>query len=131
MTKLLDLICIAIVLLLTFWTYTFVHAEEWSDDEVVQAIYEAEGGRKASKPYGIMLHKCNWDNIGYCELACYQTVRKNRKRYAEWGHKSFPDYLSFLQSRYAPTENATNDPLGLNRNWLKNVTSILERKHGK
>ncbi len=84
---------------------------------------------KAKKPFGILSVPC--DGYDDCRQICLNTIRNNRKRYAEWGHKSFPDYLTFLQSRYAPTENATNDPLGLNRNWLKNVKWFLENPKEK
>ena len=124
MTKLLDLICLAIVLLLTFCVYSYVHASEYSDEQIVDAIYHAEGGTKAKKPFGILSVPC--DGYDDCRKVCLNTVRNNRVRYKKWGYKKHPTYLAFLASRYAPTEGATNDPNNLNKNWLKNVEAILE-----
>ena len=118
-------ILIAGIILFLCWSCDEVFAQEWKNEEIVRAIYYAEGGTKAKKPFGILSVPCN----GYdeCRKICENTVRNNRKRYAEWGYKTHPDYLSFLAHRYAPTTNATNDPTGLNSNWLRNVRAILER----
>lgn len=125
MSKFITITFLIILILFSWCVWQFANASEYTNDQIADAIYLAEGGTKAKKPFGILSVPCN----GYadCRKVCLNTIRNNRKRYAEWGYKSFPDYLSFLQSRYAPTEKATNDPLGLNRNWLKNVRAILER----
>jgi hypothetical protein len=99
-------------------------AEDWTDAEIVRAIYYAEGGADAKKPFGILSVPC--DSYEECKRICENTVRNNRVRYARWGHKKFDSYLEFLASRYAPTE-AKNDPTGLNKNWLGNVQAILKR----
>ena len=124
-SALLLLTSIVIAFAILVFCYSYAHA--YSDDEIANAIYKAEGGVKAKKPFGILSVPCS----GYddCRKVCLNTIRNNKKRYAEWGKKTYPTFLAFLQSRYAPTEgNVSNDPLGLNRNWLRNVTSILEAK---
>ena len=84
---------------------------------IVDAIYKAEGGKTAKKPFGILSVPCS----GYesCRKICFNTVRNNYRRWNNAGNPG--QFLSFLASRYAPI-GAGNDPAGLNHNWLKNVT---------
>lgn len=103
---------------------SLVWAGDYTDTEIVNAIFLAEGGEKATYKYGIRSVK--YKDEAEARQICYNTVRNNRKRYADYGYKEYPDYLSFLQSRYAPTKNCDNDPKGLNRHWLKNVKYFLE-----
>ncbi len=92
-------------------------------NQIVDAIYLAEGGAKAKKPYGILSVPCT--GLESCRRICYNTVRNNWHRWRKAG-KTEP-YLAFLARRYAPI-GAENDPTGLNRHWLKNVRSILIRR---
>lgn len=89
--------------------------------QIVGAIYRAEGGPRARKPFGILSVPCS----GYeeCREICYNTVRNNYFRWIRAGRPG--DYLEFLARRYAPV-GAANDPSGLNRHWLKNVRHFLE-----
>lgn len=91
-------------------------------ERIVSAIYKAEGGAKAIKPYGILSVPCN--SKEECKRICENTVKNNWKRYNQWGHKQHPTYLAFLASRYAPI-GVSNDPTNLNKNWLKNVQYFL------
>ena len=93
----------------------------FTPDDVVAGIYIVEGGKRASRPYGVMLEGCSWDNEDYCRLICYNTVINNYKRFLASGES---DYLAFLARRYAPL-HVSNDPAGLNSNWLRNIKSIL------
>lgn len=94
---------------------------------MLYAIRSTENGR-AGKEFGV-LHKNAVGKPG-------QTLDKQAgwassilmKRKGEWEgmdsttqaqYKGFPHYL---QSKYSPTIGATNDPKGLNNNWLKNFT---------
>jgi len=95
----------------------------YSDEEIVNAIYKAEGGSEAQYLYGI--RSCSYDTPAEARRICFNTVRNNRARYADYGHKQFDTYLEFLASRYCPI-GADNDPKGLNKNWLKNVKFFLE-----
>ena len=76
--------------------------EAWTDTQIVQAIYRAEGGLKAEYFYGI--RSVRYRDIAEARRICHNTVRNNRRRYAQYGHKQYPDYLSFLASRYCPTK---------------------------
>ncbi len=95
-----------------------VSASNFTDDQICNAIYQAEGAEKAKKPFGILSVSCE----GYdgCRQVCLNTVRNNRRRYADWGHKQFDTYLEFLWHRYCPPEAHP-----LNKNWLGNVKYFL------
>ena len=94
---------------------------------MLYAIRSTENGR-AGKEFGV-LHKNAVGKPG-------QTLDKQAgwassilmKRKGEWEgmdsttqaqYNGFPHYL---QTKYSPTIGATNDPKGLNNNWLKNFT---------
>lgn len=91
-------------------------------NQVVDAIYLAEGGAKTRHPFGILSVKCN----GYvdCREVCYRTVRNNYHRWIDSGR--IGEYLQFLANRYCPV-GAENDKTGLNRHWLGNVSKFIER----
>jgi len=82
--------------------------------KLVDAIYQAEGGRKASRPYGVFYKGCDWNNPSYCRQICLNTVRNTYKRW--FSSKSSLSYLEFLRDRYAPLSHHS-----LNQHWLKNV----------
>ena len=98
-------------------------ANEYTNDQIANAIYLAEGGAKTRHPYGILSVKVA--NEAEARKVCLNTIRNNRKRYAEYGYKKYPDYLSFLASRYCPV-NCENDN-GTNKFWIKNVRYFLVR----
>lgn len=97
-----------------------VYGEEWTNTGVVNAIYLAEGAEKAVKPFGILSVPCE----GYddCRQICLNTVRNNRKRFADYGYKDYDTYLEFLWHRYAPPESHP-----LNKFWLSNVLYFLRK----
>ena len=109
-----------IVLLVVFWPGA-AHAYDYSDDQIADAIYLAEGGSKTNHPYGILKRYKNTTP----RQACINTIRSSRKRWIE--SKSKLDYIDFLQKTYAPI-GAKNDPKGLNKNWSKNVKYFLSRQ---
>lgn len=97
-------------------------AQDYTNEQIVNAIYLTEGGAKAKVPYGILSVKVS--STEEARRVCYNTVRNNRKRFLK--QAKYDDFLEFLASRYAPI-GASNDPRGLNRNWLKNLKYFLER----
>jgi len=98
--------------------------EGYTYEQYADAIYLAEGGPKAKKPYGILSVPC--DSEAACRRICINTIRNNVKRYNDYGHKTYGEYIEFLASRYAPI-GADNDPQDLNRNWIKNVRAFLRK----
>lgn len=79
------------------------------------AIRHAENGRKGLE-FGVMHPKAFNTNLDIQAGWAAATIIKNRKR---WNGKG--DFIEFLGSRYAPI-GADNDPTGLNKNWVSNVT---------
>ncbi len=97
------------------------HSEEvYPDEQIVNAIYLAEGGAKTNHPYGILTKY----KVTTPRQACFNTVRNQRKRHK--AHDCGYSYLECLQRRYCPI-GAKNDPTGLNKNWLKNVRYFLKK----
>jgi len=90
-------------------------------DKLAQAIWLAEGGTKAKKPFGILSVTCN--GYTHCRQICLNTLKRNYHRWLV-SDKSLT-YLEFLQKRYAPMK-VSNDPKGLNKNWLGNVRAFYE-----
>jgi len=90
---------------------------------VVASIRYAENG-KEGREYGILNKKCPF---GYRSQAgwCAATVAK---RYNNWYRNgSHGDFIQYLSSSYAPI-GADNDPRGLNKNWIKNVSYYVKRQ---
>jgi len=94
-------------------------------NKVVDAIYKAEGGSKAQYAYGI--RSVRYSSKEEARRICYNTVRNNYTRWLKSGQRV--SYLEFLASKYCPI-GAANDPKGLNRHWLKNVTFYLNQGRG-
>jgi hypothetical protein len=97
-----------------------IKGEYYDVNQITDAIYWAEGGEKASKPYGILSVPCSSE--GDCRNICKNTVRNNYERWIKQGQTQ--DYIEFLANRYAPI-GSSNDPSGLNQHWIKNVLWFL------
>lgn len=95
-----------------------LHAQDYTNDQIADAIYLAEGGSKTSHPYGILTHYKHTTP----RQACLNTIRHARR---DWDGKG--DFIEFLGKRYCPV-GAENDPRGLNKYWVKNVRYFLERR---
>lgn len=94
------------------------------ENKLADAIYLAEGGKKAQYPYGITSIVCSSDKE--CRRICINTIRNNKVRYNNYGYLHYSTYLEFLASRYCPV-GVENDKKDLNKNWLKNVKYFLEK----
>jgi len=121
----LIIFAVAIIIAIILSVQCPVDGAEYTNDEIADAIYKSEGADLATYPYGIRSVKC--EGLTECRQVCLNTIRNNRKRYVDYGHKKYDTYLEFLASRYAPV-NAPNDPQELNKNWLKNVKWFLENR---
>lgn len=90
---------------------------------IVAAIRYAENGRMG-REYGVLhpkaLNKSYRTQAGWCAA----TVQKNYDRWVAAGSKG--DYIAFLGARYCPV-GADNDPKGLNKHWIGNVTKFAKR----
>ncbi len=85
-----------------------------SDEKLCEAIHKAEGNDN----YGILAH---YKHTSYRQ-ACLNTIRHSRQRYVATHQKG--DFIVFLSQTYCPI-GASNDPRGLNKNWVKNVKYFL------
>ena len=105
-----------LLLLAAFLSPAFSYPH-YNFDKIADAIYLAEGGKKAKKPFGILSVPCS----GYsdCRRICLNTIRNNFKRWQKAGSQG--DFIDFLGSRYAPVESHP-----LNKNWIPNVKRLLE-----
>jgi len=92
----------------------------YSNEEIADAIYLAEGGAKTNHPYGILAHYKHTTP----RQACINTIKSARIRFAKQSKET--DFVYFLSLTYCPI-GAKNDPTGLNKNWIKNVKFFLER----
>ena len=123
-------IALLVIILLFGILLLAVRAEEYSDSEICQAIWVIEGGAKAQYAYGIRSVK--YRDRQEARRICYNTVRNNRKRYADYGYKQYPDFLSFLQSRYCPIKGKLSKAeRKLNGNWLRNLRYQLAKARDK
>ena len=120
------LLSILWIILLLFLASQAMSCKAWamSDEQIVNAIFKAEGGYKATYLYGIRSVK--YKDEADARQICLNTIRNNRKRYADYGYKTYDTYLEFLASRYCPI-GCDNDT-GTNKHWVKNVEYFLEQE---
>ena len=125
MKKTIIILC---VIYIAFGIHNQFFNHNHTNDQIVNAIYLAEGGDQATYLYGI--RSVSYDTPAEARRICYNTVRNNRERYADYGNIKHRTFLEFLASRYCPV-GADNDPRGLNKHWLKNVKYFLNKNKGE
>jgi len=103
-------------------TYLYGIRSGWTDTEIVEAIWKAEGGAKATYAYGIRSVK--YKDKAEARRICFNTVRNQRRRHK--AHDCKLTYLECLSKRYAPI-GCDNDT-GSNKFWLKNIKYFLNEK---
>lgn len=89
-------------------------------ERLCRAIYIAEGGDKASKPYGI-LNGLIEDEPGHASYYCKEIIRKSLGMWN--GRGSFIEYLG---SSYCPPKAHR-----LNRNWVRNTKYWYDKLSSK
>jgi len=90
---------------------------------ILFAIRKAENGGPG-KEFGIV-HPRAWNTDLNTQAGwSAATIVKNRKRWIDSGKKL--DFVTFLGNRYCPV-GASNDPTGLNRNWINNVKHWMRK----
>ena len=87
---------------------------------VVFAIWLAEGGNRASVPYGILSVPVR--DKAEARLVCQRTVTNNLRRWQAAGRPGC--FYDFLADRYVP---AAADRRG-NVNWKRNVRVLLKHQ---
>jgi hypothetical protein len=88
--------------------------------KLADAIYRAEGGTKARKPYGVLSVKVA--DHGEARRVCVTTIRNTHARWVAAGSRG--PFIDYLANRYCPP---SVDPRG-NVNWKKNVQKLMEIK---
>lgn len=87
-------------------------------ERVADAIWLAEGGKKAKVPYGVLSVPTRSE--AHAKAICLNTVRNSWGRWEKAGSPG--DFIEFLGKRYCPVEG---DKTGLNKHWIKNVRFFL------
>lgn len=104
-------------------------AEELIDQErLADAIYLAEGGKAAKVAYGILSVKVK--DKAEARRVCLRTINNNLARW-QWARSQGDQrgFIAYLGAKYAPL-GAGNDPRGLNRAWVSNVTRLYNQALG-
>ena len=87
--------------------------------KLADAIYLAEGGKKARVPYGILSVKVK--GKADARRICLNSIRNNQKRF---GNVSDAEFINRMADRWTPI---AADPVG-NRNWKRNVAFFYFKK---
>jgi hypothetical protein len=103
-----------IIIITLFIALYSVVAQAWTNDQIANAIYLAEGGAKTAHPYGILTKY----KVTTPRQACINTIAHAKR---DWNGKG--DFISFLGNRYCPV-GCDNDN-GTNQYWIKNVHYFL------
>ena len=99
-------------------------ADDYTDEQIVNAIYIIEGGAKATFAYGIRSVK--YSTVAEARKICFNSVRNGRKRWIKAG-KSY-DLITFIGMRYCPTRGKlSRAEQKLNGNWLTNLRKQLAK----
>ena len=102
------------------FTASVASAQTINIERMADAIYKAEGGKKARVPYGVLSVKVK--DEADARRITINSIRNNIKRWDKAGkHDTF---INFMANRWCPV---ASDPIG-NRNWKKNVTAIYNQQ---
>lgn len=88
-------------------------------DRLADAIWHAEGGRRARVPYGILSVPVK--NAAEARAICIRTCRRVHARWQR--QQTGREFISYLADQYCP---AKHDPVG-HKNWVKNVRKYFLR----
>ena len=89
-------------------------------NRMADAIYRAEGGKKAKVPYGILSVKVRDESDA--RRVCLNSITNNWRRWEASGKTNC--FVDFMADRWCPQKS---DPVG-NRNWKRNVKEILNKQ---
>lgn len=102
------------------------YAVEIDTHLLADAIKVAEGSK--NHPYGILRSYCKPnDPDGQCRKGCIQTIEKWKKKLT---YNTNEEFIAKFGAIYCPI-GASNDPNGLNRNWVKNVTLLYKKRESE
>lgn len=104
--------------------HSFSTSEEKYFNKLADAIRRAENSKKY--PYGIIAKKRLTENEA--RKYCVNTIKHRYHSYIPSVSQD-KSFIHFLSKTYAPI-GASNDPTGLNRNWINNVSYFMGVNHG-
>ena len=90
------------------------YAQDWTDDQVADAIYRAENSVKF--PYGIKSIDTK-GNKEYARKICLNSIRNARKRWIKAGKPE--DFITYMGRRFSPPN--------INPNWVRLVRYFLTK----
>lgn len=105
-------------LILFMFICNIAFASEINVEKLADAIYKAENSK--THPYGIMQKYKHTSP----RQACLNTINSAMKRFNKQTKEK--DFILYLSKTYCPV-GASNDPTGLNTNWVKNVKFFYDR----
>ena len=111
------IVCLLFILLMVYLMGT-AKAEEWTDNQIANAIYRTENSIKY--PYGIKSVK-TMGNATFARKVCLNSIRNARKRYSK--AKCQGDFIAFMGLRYSPPN--------INPNWVRLVHHFLSKNGNK
>ena len=109
--------CLGVALVMFFGAFLYYDRaiNQYTNEQIADAIYLSEGGTKAHTPYGIESVECYSKED--CRRVCLATIRNNRERFKN--DKSSRDFISFLSKKYCPYNSKV---------WEKNVRYFLNKQ---
>ena len=105
-------ICLFLSLMGLFWA---IPAQAYTDNQLADAIYRAEGGTKTRFPYGVRSIKC--DTKEECQQICLNSIKNAKKRWLKAGKPE--DFIVFMGRRYSPPN--------INPHWVRLVKYFLTK----
>ena len=90
----------------------------YTNEQIADAIFWAEGGYKATYLYGI--RSIPYKDEADARRICLNSIRNARKRWEKAGKPE--DFITFMGRRYCPPTAHS-----LNSNWVKNVLFYLRK----
>ncbi len=93
--------------------------DSFSNEQVVNAIFFAEGGEKATYAYGI--RSIPYKDKADARQICLNSVRNGRRRWLNAGKPS--DLIVYIGNRYCPPSSHP-----YNKYWVNNVKRFLIRE---
>lgn len=107
-----------ILIILLLFTQAKATELNYTDNQILWAIFYAEGGFKAQYLFGI--RSVPYKDFREAKQICLNTIRNQRIRHSK--HNCNKDFLTCLWHKYCPPQAHK-----LNQYWLKNVLYYLKK----
>jgi hypothetical protein len=108
-----------IIILMLLFSPLQAQGDEIDIERLADAVYYAEGGSKTNHPYGILTKYKHTTP----RQACINSIKSAMRR----SGSTDPDVVIPEMGRVYCPVGASNDPTGLNKNWVGNVTRLYNK----